>query len=166
MKNNSQYVKCPRCELNYIPKGEELCDVCKAELKLIQRSPLIPDEEDEMLCPYCKENYISIDDEMCLKCMERFGEVDKVIEPDVEEDEADWDEYIDEKIPEDEDIVSLTGLEEEENALYGDEEEDFEDSDFDSDEDFDDEDFDDVDFDDYDDDDDEDEDEDFDEDDL
>ena len=58
MKNNSQYIKCPRCELNYIPKNEELCDVCKAELKLIQRTPLIPDEEDEMLCRYCKENYI------------------------------------------------------------------------------------------------------------
>ncbi len=147
MKSNSQYVKCPRCELNYIPKGEELCDVCKAELKLIQRTPLIPDEEDEMLCPYCKENYISIDDEMCLKCMERFGEQDKAA-VDVEEDEAEWDEYIDDKLPEEDDIVSLTGLEEEENAMFDEEEEgyddggypadDFEDEEFEEDEDFDD----------------------------
>ena len=27
------YIKCPRCELNYIKRGEEYCAVCKAELK-------------------------------------------------------------------------------------------------------------------------------------
>ena len=29
----AEYVKCPRCDLNYMLKGEEYCDVCKAELK-------------------------------------------------------------------------------------------------------------------------------------
>ena len=28
-----KYVKCPRCDLNYMLEGEEYCDVCKAELK-------------------------------------------------------------------------------------------------------------------------------------
>ena len=29
-----KYVKCPRCELNYIdPEKQEYCDVCIAEMK-------------------------------------------------------------------------------------------------------------------------------------
>ena len=30
----AQYVKCPRCDLNWIKEDEKLCDVCKAELKM------------------------------------------------------------------------------------------------------------------------------------
>ena len=39
------YKKCPRCELNWIKDDEDLCDVCKAELKIGGMS-LIEDDED------------------------------------------------------------------------------------------------------------------------
>ena len=28
-----KYIKCPRCELNYILEGEDYCHVCKSEMK-------------------------------------------------------------------------------------------------------------------------------------
>ena len=28
-----QYIKCPRCELNYIVKKDKFCEVCKQEMK-------------------------------------------------------------------------------------------------------------------------------------
>ena len=58
------YIKCPRCELNYIKEGEDYCDVCKAELKLGPQLLFAGDDEDDEfneereLCPVCKQNYI------------------------------------------------------------------------------------------------------------
>ena len=121
MKKGLPYVKCPRCDLNYIPKDEELCDVCKAELKLIQSG--IADDEEEILCPICKQNYISLDEDMCLKCVERIGDNF------VPEKEDEWD-YADEEkeaLPEEElEIVSFAEIEEEEegeDGMFDDEEE-------------------------------------------
>ena len=125
MKKNSPYYKCPRCELNYIPKEENLCDVCKAELKLIQGNPLLLDDEDEILCPVCKQNYISIDDDMCLKCSERIGEKESFVTQ--HDDGEEWDAFDEDKavgVDDDIDVVSLTELEEEEkNKIFEDEEE-------------------------------------------
>ena len=42
-----EYIKCPRCELNYIKKGEQYCQVCKAELKLGPQLMFAVDEDDE-----------------------------------------------------------------------------------------------------------------------
>ncbi len=135
MKKNSPYIKCPRCELNYIPKDESLCDVCKAELKLIQSDSLLSEDEDEILCPICKQNYISIDEDMCLKCAERLGERENTVSRHEETEE--WD-YIDEaKEADDLDIVSLSDIEEEEKSGMFDEEEegeeDFAEEEFDDD---------------------------------
>jgi hypothetical protein len=166
MKKISPYKKCPRCELNYIPREEELCDVCKAELKIIKDKALLSDDEDEILCPVCKQNYISIDDDMCLKCIERLGEKDLPVR---DTGEDDWEEFADdEKVAaEDEelDVISLSELEEKEKDEFFEDEDsddafshpddfedddfddDFEDDDFDDDEDYDDdEDIDDEDF--------------------
>ena len=41
------YIKCPRCELNYIKRGEEYCAVCKAELKKGPQLIFAVDDEDE-----------------------------------------------------------------------------------------------------------------------
>lgn len=162
MKKVSPYKKCPRCELNYIPREEELCDVCKAELKIIKDKALLSDDEDEILCPICKQNYISIDDDMCLKCTERLGEKELPVH---ESSEDDWDEFTDEKVAEEEEelnVISLTELEEKEKDEFFEEEDaesefsqaddfdddDFIDDDFDDDDEFDDDDdFDDDDFD-------------------
>ena len=58
-----KYIRCPRCELNYILEDEGLCSVCKAELQVGG------DKEDMELCPVCKTNYISSDEIMCPQCM-------------------------------------------------------------------------------------------------
>ena len=42
----AKYVKCPRCDLNYMLKGEEYCDVCKAELKLGPQLLFALDEDE------------------------------------------------------------------------------------------------------------------------
>lgn len=127
MKDNKKkpvYIKCPRCELNYIQKRQKYCDVCKAELNLIDPAILIPDEEfEEVLCPVCKINLISVDEEMCFLCIKEMAEKQKQVEPD------DWsaDEVLDEEpIIDDEEEMSipLSVLEEEEQE---EEEDDFDD---------------------------------------
>lgn len=66
------YILCPRCELNYIKADVDYCDVCKAEMGLIGKNFLIPDNEFETeigkLCPVCHANYIDDDEEMCFVC--------------------------------------------------------------------------------------------------
>ena len=53
-KTKNVYIRCPRCELNYIKKSDKYCDVCKKEMKLIKS-----DESDDLeLCPICKVNFI------------------------------------------------------------------------------------------------------------
>ena len=66
----AKYVKCPRCELNYILEGEDYCYVCKSEMKHHnenEESDLL-DIEDMELCPMCGQNYISEDQTMCDEC--------------------------------------------------------------------------------------------------
>ena len=43
----SDYIKCPRCELNYIKKDEQYCQVCKAELKLGPQLMFAVDEDED-----------------------------------------------------------------------------------------------------------------------
>ena len=86
------YKKCPRCELNWIKDDEDLCDVCKAELKIGGMS-LIEDDEDildteERICPICKINPID------------YGEGDDIPDDDFD-DEEDDDEEEDEEDEED-----------------------------------------------------------------
>ena len=121
----SAYKKCPRCELNYIKADEELCDVCKAELKLAPN--IFIDEEDELedmvLCPICKKNYINYDEDMCQSCRDKLDEV--AIEE--EDDDENWRAYLDDdkpvEIPDEENLLSLTELEEEESEFIDEEEE-------------------------------------------
>ena len=44
------YVKCPRCDLNYIDSRLEMCDICKAELNL-SPSSYFDDDDIKELCP-------------------------------------------------------------------------------------------------------------------
>ena len=61
------YIRCPRCELNYIEKKEKLCSVCKAELSA--KKDEYTSDLDLELCPICKTNYISPDEIMCATCL-------------------------------------------------------------------------------------------------
>ena len=40
------YIKCPRCDLNYILEEEQYCNVCKADLKMGPKLLFANDDED------------------------------------------------------------------------------------------------------------------------
>ena len=62
----SVYIKCPRCDLNFILKKEKLCPVCKSEMAaLTQRDD---DAASLGVCPICKVNYITDDETVCGTC--------------------------------------------------------------------------------------------------
>ena len=61
------YIRCPRCELNYILKKDKFCKVCKTEMKAL--GTLGAEENlDLELCPICKANYINSDEDICAQC--------------------------------------------------------------------------------------------------
>ncbi len=63
-----KYVKCPRCDLNWMLEDQELCDVCKAELKLAGGITLLEDDDDDNICPYCGVNYLEPGEKLCAEC--------------------------------------------------------------------------------------------------
>ena len=163
------YIRCPRCELNYIQKKDKLCSVCKAELSA--KDDYV-DELDLELCPVCKTNYIQSDEVMCQSCLKERA-LDNDIHGITNENDE-WDAYInrdeDEIISPDEetgDMAVVNSLDEadlldgdddltfdddlDEDAPIDDEEIDEEESDDFDDYDDEDEDYDDDDEDDYDD---------------
>ena len=66
------YKRCPRCEMNWIPEEEELCEVCKAELGIKSTITLLEDDDEKALgaklCPICGINYIDENEDMCESC--------------------------------------------------------------------------------------------------
>ncbi len=135
-----RYMKCPRCELNYInPEVQEYCDVCLKEMKGIRTDvdELEEEEENELpteLCPVCGENMMRAGEKMCEECR-RKSEFEE--EPDPEdEDDDEWREYLDDETDDmngemeeigetfDEDELEEEEEEEEEEAV--DDEEDLE----------------------------------------
>lgn len=89
MDKKIQYIRCPRCELNFIPKKEKLCSVCQAELSA-NKEDLI-DELDLELCPICKTNYIQSDEIMCSNCLKERGLTGE--EEDFS-DNTEWNSYV------------------------------------------------------------------------
>lgn len=143
----SKYIKCPRCDLNYIDPHQDMCDVCKAELG----EPLntfTEDEEELVLCPFCKRNLISPEEEMCQECSlakeatSDFSEEDDSWREDLEGDEL---QTVDEELPPDgivddfgdEDVDEYTAEDEEKNYVDDDDFDEFGDYVFDPDEDVD-----------------------------
>ena len=129
------FIKCPRCELNYIEESEGFCKICKREMKGEK-----PHEEPEM-CTNCGEQPALPGKDLCLFClqeMNRSNEVSDEEQPksldkiDVEIDPmSSMDEIIpdlDEDIPstefnEIESALSLDEMGEDEDGSEGDEEE-------------------------------------------
>lgn len=119
----SGYKKCPRCELNWIKGDEDLCDVCKAELKLGGIS-LIEDDEveevEERICPVCKINLLDDGEEMCATCREeKLAKINDEAEKEEDEESDDgWREFVEEDVletHEDTDEILLGDLEEDES---------------------------------------------------
>ena len=75
--------KCPKCELNYIREGEDLCDVCKRSMKKDADSGL---ESVDGLCVECGENPAVRGSEYCAQCLRemRRQTVKKKVEEDLD----------------------------------------------------------------------------------
>ena len=84
------WMLCPRCELNYIKKADQYCNVCKKELKLIEASE--DDITDLELCPICKINFVQNDEEVCDSSKQELGIV--ASEDDEDREVSDWHKYI------------------------------------------------------------------------
>ncbi len=107
------YIRCPRCELNFILKKDKFCNVCKKEMKAL--GSMGSDEDlDLELCPVCKVNYINPNEDMCAVCAKEKA----LSEEDDEKDpSSNWESYT---TPEDDDagysddetsdMVSITSL--------------------------------------------------------
>lgn len=93
-----QYIKCPRCELNYILKKDKYCDVCKKEMKAGSLEDIddeyLEDEELE-LCPICKTNYLSDGESICASCQEEHSSKDV-------DDDVDWRTFVQKQDEDDE----------------------------------------------------------------
>ena len=61
------FIKCPRCDLNYILDGESLCVVCRREVKGESEPVDIAD-----LCSECGENPVLPGEELCLFCLKEL----------------------------------------------------------------------------------------------
>lgn len=100
-----KYVKCPRCELNYIDsEKQEYCDVCIAEIKgnKLQFADLDDEVYDELdasielsdICPVCGVNSIRPGEKMCESCRGQ-QEYEEEEELDIDKDEE-WKNYLEE----------------------------------------------------------------------
>ena len=131
-----KYKKCPRCELNWIPVEEELCEVCKAELGKASKICLLEDDDDideeERICPVCKVNYLEPGEDICAACRE---EQSNSAQSKLDDDD-DWQEFVEDDepiVPDDENEVSLNQLQEDEEEEFEDDEEEQCPDDFDDD---------------------------------
>lgn len=106
-----KYVLCPRCELNYMLSTEKYCQICKAELGLVESDFLLPDDDDDVegrLCSICHTNYCEEGDDICIECKKEKLAKEK---SNAEESEEWMD---DDDVSTDIDGISLSSLDEEE----------------------------------------------------
>ncbi len=80
------FVKCPRCDLNYMQDGEEYCSVCRRELK--------GDAKDDPfeICSVCGENPVLPGKDLCLFCLKEMGKSNETAANTEEEEQAPADE--------------------------------------------------------------------------
>lgn len=137
-----RYIKCPRCELNYIDaETQEYCDICLKEMKGIRTDAdeIEAEEEAELptvLCPVCGENMMLAGEKMCDECRKKAEMEENEPNPD-DEDDDEWREYLDDDTDTLDDDMSELGEElgeleeeidddfEEEEEFVEEEEEDF-----------------------------------------
>ncbi len=60
--------KCPRCELNYILDGGELCTVCRREVKGERETIDMPE-----MCSECGENPAISGNDLCIFCLKEMN---------------------------------------------------------------------------------------------
>lgn len=62
------FIKCPRCELNYIREEEQYCSVCKREMKGEAH------DDPFELCSVCNENPVMPGKDVCLACYKEMNQ--------------------------------------------------------------------------------------------
>ena len=62
------FIKCPRCELNYIREEEQYCPVCKREMKGESH------DDPFELCSICNENPVMPGKDVCYACYKDMPE--------------------------------------------------------------------------------------------
>lgn len=133
----AKYMKCPRCELNYIKVEDDYCQVCKAEMKLAPDDSI---SDDMDLCPVCGQNFVSVDQVMCDECAKKRTLDDVVDESDDSEHDSnrkdeDWDqetkaldsldsESMNSSMDDDIEVVNFSDLEEDDDDDYIDDDDD------------------------------------------
>ena len=76
------FIKCPRCELNYIQEEEQYCSVCKREMKgEVHEDPF-------ELCSICNENPVMPGKDVCLMCYKEMNQQQGLHDASVEEPET------------------------------------------------------------------------------
>ena len=88
------FIKCPRCELNYIKEEEQYCSVCKREMKGEVHEDLFE------LCSICNENPVMPGKDVCPMCYKEMKQqqglhVDTVEEAETPDVSLDMDDVSD-----------------------------------------------------------------------
>lgn len=66
-------IKCPRCELNYMPDTERYCTVCKREMRGDD------DKEDVEICTECGEHPVVPGEDLCAYCLKEITRQERAI---------------------------------------------------------------------------------------
>lgn len=76
------FIKCPRCELNYIREEEQYCSVCKREMKGEAH------EDPFELCSICNENPVMPGKDVCMVCYKEMNQQQGLRDDSAEEAET------------------------------------------------------------------------------
>lgn len=76
------FIKCPRCELNYIREEEQYCSVCKREMKGESH------EDPFELCSICNENPVMPGKDVCQICYREMTQQQGMRDDSMEEAET------------------------------------------------------------------------------
>lgn len=77
------FIKCPRCELNYMVDTDKLCKICFREIHGDDKT------EEHELCTICNETSVMPGKEFCLICLRELNDekADVLIDADDNDDE-------------------------------------------------------------------------------
>ena len=63
-----KFIKCPRCDLNYIHEDEKFCKVCLQEMKGSKQ------EEEVEMCSVCNAAPVLPGRDVCLSCLKEMNQ--------------------------------------------------------------------------------------------
>ncbi|MGI5899309.1 MAG: hypothetical protein ACOX8S_05210 [Christensenellales bacterium] len=82
------FVKCPRCELNYMQSTDKYCQVCRRDMQGED------DQDMSGICTNCGERAALSGEEMCAVCLKEINNTEGFVMSDDEESEEGVDESV------------------------------------------------------------------------